>query len=82
MNRKPMGSPPPPPPPPPFPAKKPAKPPSPESKAYQSPQTPRRSPSGPENEEQVRVRFHSGRRTDVKIAGGGSGRPPLVVKFR
>lgn len=77
MNRKPVVSPSPP-----FPAKRTEKVPSPGGKAYQSPQTSRRSPSGPENEEQVRVRFHSGRRTEVKIAGGGSGLPPLVVKFR
>lgn len=81
INFRPVGSPPSPRPAP-FPAKKPEKVPSPESKAYQSPHTLRRSPrSGPENEEQVRVRFRGGRRTEVKIAGR-DGLPPLVVKFR
>lgn len=75
-NRKPLGSPPPP-----FPTKRPEKGPSSGGKAHLSPHIPRRRPSGPETEEQVRVRFHSGRRTDVKIAGR-DGLPPLVVKFR
>lgn len=76
-NRNPMGSPPPPL----LPAKRPERRPSLGGKAHPSPHTPRPSPSGPANEEQVRVRFHSGRRTDVKIAGR-DGLPPLVVRFR
>lgn len=42
----------------------------------------RKSSPAQKEPEQVRVKFHRGsRRTDVKIAGG-SGLPPLVVKFR
>lgn len=43
----------------------------------------RKSSPSQKEPEQVRVKFHRGsRRTDVRIAGGSGGLPPLVVKFR